>query len=101
MIIIIIVNLETGRRLLLLECQSSIFILGLCDFFDLVLFFCFLVALYPQVSLYKITYCVTIKYLIMRNSAYISNLNTDIIIITISGLLNFILKITLITNQIT
>ena len=36
------VNLETGRRLLLLlECQSSIFILGLCDLFDLVFFCCF------------------------------------------------------------
>ena len=50
-------NVEAGRRLLLIECQSSIFILGLCDFFGLVLFFCFLLAalynayIYPQVSL--------------------------------------------------
>ena len=31
------VNLKAGRRLLLLECKSLIFILGLCDFFGIVL----------------------------------------------------------------
>ena len=38
--LILIVDLEEGSRLLLLECQSSIFMLGLCDFFGLIFLFC-------------------------------------------------------------
>ena len=68
------VNLKAGRRLLLLECQSSILILGFFNFFGLVLFFCiFLFSCLISPSEH-IQYCVTIKYLIMRimcSSAYI------------------------------
>ena len=75
-IIIIIsntVNMKAGRRLLLLECQSSIFILGLCDFFGLVLFSAFFRCIISPSE--PIKYCVTIKYPIIRimcSSAYIS-----------------------------
>ena len=71
------VNLEAGRRLL--ECQISIFILGLCDFFGLIYFVVFFSCI---ISLSEpITYCVTIKYIIMSimcSSAYISTTHLEL-----------------------
>ena len=85
-----ILNIEAGRRLLLLECQCSIFIFGLCNFVGLILWMCFFIIIISASE--PIGYCVTMKYLIMRimcSSAYIitSTLNSDIRIIIIRCLL--------------
>ena len=55
------VNLKAGRRLLFLECQSSLFIMVLCYFFGLVLFCCFFGYIISPSD--PIKYCVIITIL--------------------------------------